>query len=164
MCLQTLEKSDQDPNVHRRPPPPLHSSKPLLLLHYSAVRSNRRYCVMLDYKFRVLEVVPSPLISRKVTIFGSSNGLLCARIHGESQILPSLLLWNPATREAKQVPHPCIEKLSGDFDGGFGFSPIVNDYKIVMSYFDYKVRRKQRLLVEMNPKLYRGWSLSTRHF
>ncbi|XP_054778171.1 putative F-box protein At1g32420 [Prosopis cineraria] len=122
---------------------------PLLLLHYSAVRSNSRYCVMLDYKFRVLELLPSPLISQKVTIISSSNGLLCAQIHIESQVLPSLLLWNPATREARLVPHP-VNNHIGYFKLGFGFSSIVNDYKIVMFYYDYKVEAKRVVVYSLS--------------
>ncbi|XP_054778172.1 uncharacterized protein LOC129286179 [Prosopis cineraria] len=66
------------------------------------------------------------------------NGSLFARIDNEYQVLPSLLLWNPATREARPVPRP-IKNRSRYYYVGFGFSPIVNDYKIVMLYYNYKV-------------------------
>ncbi|XP_028805672.1 F-box/kelch-repeat protein At3g06240 [Neltuma alba] len=47
----------------------------------------------------------------------------------------SLLLWNPAIGEVRQIPRTRTVKL-GEWDCsvGFGFSAIVNDYKIVKAY------------------------------
>ncbi|KAK4256135.1 hypothetical protein QN277_009043 [Acacia crassicarpa] len=56
---------------------------------------------------------------------GSSNGLLCL-LH-----VWSFILWNPATREVFQVPKAPNINRNVIFYVGFGFSPVVNDYKIV---------------------------------
>ncbi|KAI9084730.1 hypothetical protein K1719_033374 [Acacia pycnantha] len=57
----------------------------------------------------------------------SSNGLLCVKLGGNSQ--DCLWLWNPAIRVVRQVPKsPNNYEF---FSVGFGFSPIINDYKIV---------------------------------
>ncbi|XP_054779338.1 F-box/kelch-repeat protein At3g23880-like [Prosopis cineraria] len=61
-------------------------------------------------------------------IVGSSNGLLCIGM-GKYILSPlSFLLWNPAIREVRQVPINDFERASAV---GFGFSPIINDYKVV---------------------------------
>ncbi|XP_054776358.1 putative F-box protein At5g62660 isoform X2 [Prosopis cineraria] len=70
--------------------------------------------------------------SNTFRVVGSSNGLLCVWVD-HYIISPSLLLWNPATREVRQVP-PSITGADSPFSIGFGFSPIVNDYKIVVTY------------------------------
>lgn len=51
---------------------------------------------------------------------------------GDCDTFPwSLLLWNPATREVRQVPRTVHE---GGCRLGFGFSPLIHDYKIVRTY------------------------------
>ncbi|KAI9077670.1 hypothetical protein K1719_016675 [Acacia pycnantha] len=82
-------------------------------------------------------------------IVGSSNGLLCVSAYRYSEFYPSLLLWNPATREVRQLPPNAPNTKGADlpfqfppytrrtvlpFSIGFGFSPVVNDYKVVISY------------------------------
>ncbi|KAK4256286.1 hypothetical protein QN277_009171 [Acacia crassicarpa] len=68
---------------------------------------------------------------RNASIVGSCNGLLCLEIHQFNQ----LSLWNPKTRAVRHVP-----RTGTDFSyfnycvTGFGFSPIVNDYKIVRTF------------------------------
>ncbi|XP_054779215.1 putative F-box protein At1g46840 [Prosopis cineraria] len=60
-------------------------------------------------------------------VVGSCNGLLCIRLFDLS-----CLLWNPATREVISIPKPL--NFFGRVDlicDGFGFHPIVNDYRIV---------------------------------
>ncbi|KAI9084716.1 hypothetical protein K1719_033360 [Acacia pycnantha] len=59
----------------------------------------------------------------------SSNGLLCVKLRGNSQ--DCLWLWNPAIRVVRQVPKSLNNHEHGCFSVGFGFSPIINDYKIV---------------------------------
>ncbi|XP_028755893.1 F-box/kelch-repeat protein At3g06240-like [Neltuma alba] len=93
---------------------------------------------LLDCEKQVHRVPNHPLIDylKCGWFVGSSNGLLCIGISKEGVFHHSHLLWNPATREVKQVPKPI-----DDFEGhylrvGFGFSPIVNDYKIVRIYVD----------------------------
>ncbi|KAK7246079.1 hypothetical protein RIF29_40937 [Crotalaria pallida] len=59
-------------------------------------------------------------------IIGSCNGLLCVR-HTDSH---RLSIWNPATREIRQVPETLLD-IKSFYYFGFGFSPAVNDYKVV---------------------------------
>lgn len=90
--------------------------------------------IVCNYEMQVLEVhVRSlPLIDSWAQIVGCRSGLLCVKRDYIDTFLPSFLVCNPATREVRQVPKP---NLDGDvYDLGFGFSPIVNDYKIVMSH------------------------------
>ena len=66
-------------------------------------------------------------------IVSSCNGLLCFRLTDHT-----LSLCNPATRQVRQVPRTLID-IKNFYYIGFGFSPIVNDYKIVrisVSEFD----------------------------
>lgn len=86
---------------------------------------------------RVHGVQNTPTIDslKRARIVGSSNGLLCVRYADDGGGSPdSILLWNPAIREVRQVP-----RTINDFKGvcylGFGFSHVVNDYKIVRIYF-----------------------------
>ncbi|KAK4256310.1 hypothetical protein QN277_009193 [Acacia crassicarpa] len=57
----------------------------------------------------------------------SSNGLLCVKFSRNSQ--DHLWLWNPSIRVVRQVPESLNEPKY--FSVGFGFSPIIDDYKIV---------------------------------
>ncbi|KAI9112021.1 hypothetical protein K1719_016917 [Acacia pycnantha] len=82
---------------------------------------------------RYVPKVPPPFDSLKFNVIGSSNGLLCGIIRNFPRSTPSFIVWNPLTRDVREVPesrsrnvHPCVL--------GFGFSPIVNDYKIVAVY------------------------------
>ncbi|CAL0309167.1 unnamed protein product [Lupinus luteus] len=59
-------------------------------------------------------------------IIGSCDGLLCVK-HTNNHMLSIL---NPATREIRQVPEILHDIKSFSYFG-FGFSPIVNDYKVV---------------------------------
>ncbi|KAI9126957.1 hypothetical protein K1719_001516 [Acacia pycnantha] len=119
-------------------------------LHYSSTHQNpslllqRRYGIwLLDSKMELHEVENVPFIDSSTTfrIVGSSNGLLCIKVDRYYVFSPSLLLWNPATREVRQLPPirkvlPLPLDAQLFFDAGFGFSPIDNDYKIVVIYFD----------------------------
>ncbi|XP_027338906.1 putative F-box protein At3g16210 [Abrus precatorius] len=58
-------------------------------------------------------------------IVGSCNGLLCVR-HSNYK----LSLFNPATRQIRHIPETLIH-VKSCYYVGFGFSPVVNDYKIV---------------------------------
>ncbi|KAI9084664.1 hypothetical protein K1719_033308 [Acacia pycnantha] len=57
----------------------------------------------------------------------SSNGLLCMKLSSNSQ--DRVWLWNPSIRMVRRVPKSLNELEC--FCVGFGFSPIINDYKIV---------------------------------
>ncbi|KAK4269485.1 hypothetical protein QN277_022638 [Acacia crassicarpa] len=93
----------------------------------------------LDCKMQIVKVPNLPVVDGEVRIVGSSNGLLCFQIgsiYSDRTFSPrSYLLWNPAFKEVRHVP---VTFPDFDRDGprvfgfGFGFSPIVNDYKIVV--------------------------------
>ncbi|KAI9110572.1 hypothetical protein K1719_018438 [Acacia pycnantha] len=87
----------------------------------------------MDRYMQILEYPTLPVTDSSMDpcrIVGSSNCLICL----EFMRSMSYVLWNPAIREAFQVPEfkslkfPRFEISSYV---GFGFSPIVNDYKIV---------------------------------
>ncbi|RAL51937.1 hypothetical protein DM860_010655 [Cuscuta australis] len=71
-------------------------------------------------------------------IVGSCNGLICLKIV-KDYLLSTLMLWNPAIRALRMIPSPAVVGAQkGLFLIGFGFSPIVSDYKIVIVWLvDY---------------------------
>ncbi|XP_054776892.1 F-box protein CPR1-like isoform X2 [Prosopis cineraria] len=87
----------------------------------------------LDRDMQVLEIQNHPLTHSMLSdrIVGSSNGLLCLQRSGSEFLL--LLLWNPAIREIRQVPSDVYD-FKGNIRIGFGYSPIVSDYKILTAY------------------------------
>ncbi|XP_054776930.1 putative F-box protein At3g23960 [Prosopis cineraria] len=97
------------------------------------MQMNSLYLCLLDCKMQFREVEKAPLINSLgcVRIIGSSNGLLCLADY--MRYPPSPLLWNPAIREVRQLPIT-IDYFEGKCVLGFGFSPIINDYKIVRIY------------------------------
>ncbi|XP_028753103.1 uncharacterized protein LOC114712723 [Neltuma alba] len=87
---------------------------------------------LLDCEQQLHEVQDVPFDSSvRVRIVGSSNGVLCVECSGDR--VPSLFLWNPAIRSMRQV-HSDIYDFEGRIYVGYGFSPIVNDYKILRAY------------------------------
>ncbi|KAK4259917.1 hypothetical protein QN277_006196 [Acacia crassicarpa] len=96
---------------------------------------------------QVREVQKAPLMdyfARDAAIVFTSNGLVCVKFdnHASCGSPPRLLLWNPATRDKGLVPTN-INDFGDQFSWnkifvGFGFSPIINDYKIVMFRFSYR--------------------------
>ncbi|CAH9139651.1 unnamed protein product [Cuscuta epithymum] len=62
-------------------------------------------------------------------IVGSCNGLVCLQSIGR---LDTLSIWNPAIREVMRVPATRTGIILCLL--GFGYSPFVNDYKIVVTY------------------------------
>ncbi|KAI9127251.1 hypothetical protein K1719_001810 [Acacia pycnantha] len=87
---------------------------------------------LVDCKKQLHEVQNIPFESSvHVTIIGSCNGLLC--VECTSNQVHSLFLWNPATRKIRQV-HNNVHDFKGRIYVGYGFSPIVNDYKILRAY------------------------------
>ncbi|KAI9110595.1 hypothetical protein K1719_018461 [Acacia pycnantha] len=80
---------------------------------------------LINRDMQVLEYQTQPSLVRRSDIIGSSNGLLCLVYE------TSFILWNPATREVIQLPNVPNPNPNGIRLAGFGFSPIVNDYKIV---------------------------------
>ncbi|KAK4270216.1 hypothetical protein QN277_023278 [Acacia crassicarpa] len=106
-------------------------------------------CKMKPQKFNIAPVIGS---SNPFRIVGSCNGLLCVSVYRYPELYPFLLLWNPATREVRQLPPNTPNTKGADlpfqfppytiravlpFNVGFGFSPVVNDYKVVITYHDY---------------------------
>ncbi|XP_028803726.1 putative F-box/kelch-repeat protein At1g12870 [Neltuma alba] len=90
---------------------------------------------LLNREMRVRDVQTHPRINSRhsfVWAVNSCNGLICivGLLHRTQSL--SIFLWNPATRKLREVP-------AGDYDlwvivslyVGFGFSPTLNDYKIV---------------------------------
>ncbi|XP_054797552.1 F-box protein At3g07870-like [Prosopis cineraria] len=114
-----------------------HSSyqNPSLLLRWHHFGSSNFQLSLLDCNMQLVEVHNAPLIDflSVVRIYGSCNGLLCLELVDGSRSSRFILLWNPATRQVRKLPI-----TTNDFKGlcrvGFGFSPIVNDYKIMMFY------------------------------
>ncbi|KAK4256272.1 hypothetical protein QN277_009157 [Acacia crassicarpa] len=93
-----------------------------------------RCCLhLLDSELQVRKVHSVPRF-KGARIVGSCNGLLCVEIN---QRIPSLLsLWNPATSAIRDLPQGIFLDRFRRVTG-FGFSPVVNDYKIVRIYSPY---------------------------
>ncbi|XP_054778143.1 putative F-box protein At5g62660 [Prosopis cineraria] len=72
-------------------------------------------------------------------ILDSSNGLFCVEIYGCDLFPRCFLLWNPAIREFKQVNTIKPLDTTSHYCIGFGFNPLLNDYKIVIIYVKYDV-------------------------
>ncbi|KAI9126980.1 hypothetical protein K1719_001539 [Acacia pycnantha] len=108
-------------------------NNPLLISSASVINPAYSFLFLLRYemKYLVIERIPAMYSLRRAfsNIIGSCNGLLCAMLGHDGD---ELLLLNPATREVRQVPTTTINDGSYSIFGwGFGFSPIVRDYKIV---------------------------------
>ena len=59
------------------------------------------------------------------------HGLLCLTAGNARFVMPSILIWNPATRQVKRLPKPSsIIKSSTCLS--FGFTSVVNNYKVVL--------------------------------
>ncbi|KAK4259423.1 hypothetical protein QN277_005756 [Acacia crassicarpa] len=123
-----------------------HSDQhPFLLLSqdYVLVLDTLQSLRLLDYKMQVQDVPKSPLFDSLCPscfdTIGCSNGLLCFAITGKPDRLPpSLLLWNPLTNDAREVPRSRnIDSDVFDCALGFGFSPIVSDHNILAIYTEY---------------------------
>ncbi|XP_028801601.1 putative F-box protein At5g52610 [Neltuma alba] len=112
--------------------------KPYFLLKCNGSRSYSRWRLgLLDCGLQVRKVHRPPLInsSRDARILGSCNGLLCVEINLYNNSPPLFSLWNPATTAVRRVPRTRADGFQFDDSvTGFGFSPILNDYKIVITY------------------------------
>ncbi|RAL40797.1 hypothetical protein DM860_008495 [Cuscuta australis] len=102
-----------------------------------------RLC-MIDCDMQVRDLPEPRLIMDRLdnqsSIVCSSNGLLCLRISKcrscKYAYPPSLFVWNPAIREARLLPQTSLlVDYTGSFSLGFGFSPIINDHKILLIWF-----------------------------
>ncbi|XP_028755840.1 putative F-box protein At1g33530 [Neltuma alba] len=116
---------------------------PSLLLRKSNGRFKPLQLRLMDSEMHVREVQNPPLPLRSLLTFsivGSCNGLVCAEIDGydKSASSASFLLWNPATGDVRKIPTTRSSKHPYEsVYVGFGFSTIVNDYKIVQIYDGY---------------------------
>ncbi|KAI9108831.1 hypothetical protein K1719_020136 [Acacia pycnantha] len=128
---------------------------PSLLLEYIEINIPSRWRLnLLDCGMQVRGVQNNYL--RSASIVGSCNGLLCLEIH-EFNRSPSLSLWNPATTAVRHVPR--TRTGISDFDDcvtGFGFSPIVNDYKIVRTYAGFYNEFTQVEVFSLNRGTWKG--------
>ncbi|KAI9096858.1 hypothetical protein K1719_025841 [Acacia pycnantha] len=108
-----------------------HSShrNPFLLLKCYCSCKLCHFC-LLDDEVDIQERHKVPLKNSKLIVrdLHSNHGLLCLEVTNKTH---SLLLYNPATKEVRQVPRRLKLFKDMDFTVGFGFNPIVNDYKIV---------------------------------
>ncbi|VFQ61570.1 unnamed protein product [Cuscuta campestris] len=118
----------QSPCLHFRAQKPRHPKQLPLPLH------------LLDCELQVRRVEKQPPIFELdfANIVGSCNGLICLKIV-KDYLLSTLMLWNPAIRALRMIPSPAVVGAQkGLFLIGFGFSPIVSDYKIVIVWLvDY---------------------------
>ncbi|KAK4259389.1 hypothetical protein QN277_005727 [Acacia crassicarpa] len=91
------------------------------------------YC--LDSEMQVWEFPKPPLhdYRKPDKIVGSCNGLLCVQINDPHVAPHPLLVWNPSIREVRLVPAINFHQDYEDYNIGFGFSSIINDYKIVIA-------------------------------
>ncbi|KAI9127225.1 hypothetical protein K1719_001784 [Acacia pycnantha] len=89
---------------------------------------------LIDCELRIRKVQSPPLLSSlwNVWIVGCCNGLVCVGINESN--MPAFLVWNPVTGDARRILRTKSYKLDVWDCSGFGFSIIVNDYKIVQLY------------------------------
>ncbi|CAH9137686.1 unnamed protein product [Cuscuta epithymum] len=105
----------------------------IIVRHFYRNNSFHLYC--LDRDMKLSRVPKDPLIDsfKSAWIFRSYNGVLCVQVDLLPGTLPSLYLWNPATREVMQVPRiRTIMNSCWICSLGFAASPTVNDLKIVL--------------------------------
>ena len=82
------------------------------------------------FKFHVIDNPAFTTSTCALCLIGSCNGLLCLIDRRNEPHAP--ILWNPATREFRRLPmapDKYKDRMFSHF--GFGFSPIINDCKIV---------------------------------
>ncbi|KAK4259523.1 hypothetical protein QN277_005846 [Acacia crassicarpa] len=92
---------------------------------------------MLDSDKKTLLPLSAPSVDPPVDmidVIGSSYGLVCLQIKNRG----SLILWNPSTRDVQYVPRTKNTRWYKNCHTGFGFSRVVNDYKIVRIYNFHK--------------------------
>ena len=86
----------------------------------------RKHATLFNKHFHEVPHIPFDS-SVSVTIIGSCNGLLC--VERCNQRVHSVFLWNPAIRKARVV-HSNVYDFEGCIHVGFGYSAVVDDYKI----------------------------------
>ncbi|CAH9060147.1 unnamed protein product [Cuscuta epithymum] len=109
-----------------------HQSSSMIAAHDGALIE---YSLDRDKGLREVQVGPPIDSVRPHRIIGSYNGLLCLQTGPLSTLSPTLSIWNPAIREVMRVPRSRAANDGTVFCNlGFGFSPFVKDYKIVITY------------------------------
>ncbi|XP_028798010.1 F-box/kelch-repeat protein At3g23880-like [Neltuma alba] len=121
---------------------------PFLLLEQYHRRFRGISLSVLDCDKRVQKVqkLPSIYSPYNYEVLGSSNGLVCVKVENGMSPHP-ILIWNPATRDIREVlPRTIVHSDLIDEVGfeyrtyinsqlhdyyGFGFSPLDSDYKVV---------------------------------
>ncbi|KAK4259349.1 hypothetical protein QN277_005691 [Acacia crassicarpa] len=113
-----------------------HESPLLTLDEYEY--SRKRYSLrLLNQKMETVEVLSLPSNDRNHgwEIIGSCNGLLCVEVWP----IHLLCLWNLVNREVRKIPQT-KDNYRRHSMFGFGFSSIVNDYKIVRFFLGRKLK------------------------
>ncbi|KAK4259350.1 hypothetical protein QN277_005692 [Acacia crassicarpa] len=124
----------------------------LLEYDYSSERASLR---LLNQKMETVEVLSIPsndCFNDGWEIIGSCNGLLCVKGSRPRQLL---CLWNPVNIEVREIPQTRKDYWRPSMFG-FGFSGIVNDYKIVRFFRPKKVEG-----LNSKVRLVKMYSLST---
>ncbi|XP_023758309.2 putative F-box protein At1g47790 [Lactuca sativa] len=80
----------------------------------------------LSYKHGYNNITPVQFPSTYSNIIGSYNGLVCLFDYDEK----SIILWNPSIRRKLTLPD-CPRTCYSEVEIGFGFDPVIDDYKIV---------------------------------
>ncbi|KAM7503253.1 hypothetical protein LguiB_002157 [Lonicera macranthoides] len=86
--------------------------------------------------------IPFLWMSKPLRVSGTCNGLVCLSILPIGSII---LLWNPATREFKDLPIAMIPRPQAvpiTVAIGFGFDPVADDYKVLrIVYYCYPLNQ-----------------------
>ncbi|KAI9127048.1 hypothetical protein K1719_001607 [Acacia pycnantha] len=126
-----------------------HNPNFLVFNLFSNISYQRDYTAklnLLNCEMQVRDLQKEPLFDHlwagRFKIIGSSNGLLCVAIYRNGLVRPpsSVLLWNPATKDVREVPRSrTIDSCKFICDFGFGFNSSLNDFKIVA--IDHQIDR-----------------------
>ncbi|KAK9287762.1 hypothetical protein L1049_016202 [Liquidambar formosana] len=111
-----LDRATKDANTHRHRL--LLSTSPLQSVDFEVADEDEYEPVKLDF--------PLKMPQRKAEIVGSCNGLICLVVDSDS-----IILWNPSTRDAKELPKPYAITGGCQLNYGFGYDSCMGDYKVV---------------------------------
>ncbi|CAJ2638625.1 unnamed protein product [Trifolium pratense] len=114
-------------------------------LHCISYRDNAHVLLnsySLDYVLTYITQTQFPSPPDSYLFVGSCNGILCLVREGTD--LVHLQLWNPSIRKFKELP-PISTPQTFVSLYGFGYDPIIDNYKVVVVYSD--LNRKMELKV-----------------
>ncbi|KAI9127067.1 hypothetical protein K1719_001626 [Acacia pycnantha] len=155
MCVQTMENSLQDSIFHRKSSPPLKSSKPLSpspTLWHTTIWRNAIVCCPYgeDESTAIFLNLTTEKVKKQWRILFKTQSFIANHLDHSNHQNPCLLLQrhgihNPSNLycldSKMQVWELQKPPLLHYLKQGFGFSPIINGYKIVMTYAsEYKVK------------------------